>query len=109
MVGPRTPQAAPPPPPPPARFQRFGPPPQWNPPRPPREVARLDRTAVRGRPVVAETQRMLAELGYDPGPADGVMKPRTRTALAAYQSDSGLPVNGRMTRRVVERLRRDAR
>lgn len=59
----------------------------------------------RGRPMVADTQRLLAEHGYDPGPADGVMRPRTRAALRAFQRAMGLPVNGRMTRRVVRRLR----
>lgn len=61
------------------------------------------------RPMVAETERRLAELGYDPGPVDGVMTRRTRQALRAYQADSALPVNGRMTRRTVENMRRDTR
>ena len=61
------------------------------------------------RPMVAETERRLAELGYDPGPVDGVMTGRTRQALRSYQADSALPVNGRMTRRTVENMRRDTR
>ena len=60
---------------------------------------------LQGRPRVAEAQRLLVALGYDPGPADGVMRPRTRAALSAFQRSAGLPVNGRMTRRVVKRLR----
>ncbi len=60
---------------------------------------------VQGRPRVAEAQRLLVTLGYHPGPADGIMRPRTRTALSAFQRTAGLPVNGRMTRRVVQRLR----
>lgn len=59
----------------------------------------------RGYPMVAETQRLLASHGYRPGPADGVMRPGTRAALRAFQRDAGLRVNGRMTRRVVRRLR----
>ncbi len=58
-----------------------------------------------GRPRVAEAQRLLVALGYRPGAADGVMRPRTRAALSAFQRTAGLPVNGRMTRRVVQRLR----
>jgi formylglycine-generating enzyme required for sulfatase activity len=58
------------------------------------------------RVTVAETQRLLAELGYDPGPANGLLNGRTRSAIVAYQRDRGLAVNGRMTRRVVESLRR---
>lgn len=61
------------------------------------------------RPIVAETERLLANMGYDPGPVDGVLTWKTREALRAYQADSALPVNGRMTRRSVENMRRDTR
>ena len=61
------------------------------------------------RPMVAEAERRLSQLGYDPGPVDGVMTRRTRRALRSYQADSALPVNGRMTRRTVENMRRDTR
>jgi peptidoglycan hydrolase-like protein with peptidoglycan-binding domain len=61
------------------------------------------------RPMVAETERRLAQLGYDPGPVDGVMTVHTRRALRSYQADSALPVNGRMTRQTVENMRRDTR
>ena len=43
-------------------------------------------------PEVARIQAALAQLGYDPGPADGVMGPRTRAAIAAFQADYGLEV-----------------
>ncbi len=59
----------------------------------------------RGRPMVAEIQRLLAAHGYHPGPADGFMRPRTRAALRKFQRAAGLPVNGRMTRHVARRLR----
>jgi hypothetical protein len=74
------------------------------------------RPPVSGNPVlparhstVLEAERLLVDLGYDPGPADGVLTDRTRAALRAYQNDSALPVNGRMTWRVVENMRRDTR
>ena len=60
-------------------------------------------------PTVLEAEQLLAELGYDPGPVDGVLTDQTRSALRAYQQDSALPVNGRMTWRVVENMRRDTR
>ncbi|ETX00469.1 MAG: hypothetical protein ETSY2_39005 [Candidatus Entotheonella gemina] len=40
---------------------------------------------------VAKAQRVLSALGYDPGKADGVMGPRTRRAIAAYQHSNNLP------------------
>ena len=55
---------------------------------------------------VVETQLLLACLGYDPGDHDGRLKPRTRRAIAAWQSDNRMTENGRMTRRVVRALRR---
>ena len=58
---------------------------------------------------VSEAEELLWEHGYDPGPVDGVITGKTRKALEAYQADSALPVNGRLTRRVVENLRRDTR
>lgn len=60
-------------------------------------------------PTVLEAERMLADLGYEPGPVDGVLTAETRDALRGYQGDSALPVNGRMTWRVVENMRRDTR
>lgn len=46
-------------------------------------------------------QGALLELGYDVGPVDGVMGPRTRAAVMAYQRAVGLTADGvvgRMTR-----------
>ena len=43
---------------------------------------------------LASIQRRLAELGYDPGPADGRAGPRTRTAIQAFQRARGLPADG---------------
>lgn len=60
-------------------------------------------------PTVEEAEILLRALGYDPGPVDGILTEETRRALRKYQLDSALPVNGRMTRRVVENMRRDTR
>lgn len=62
-----------------------------------------------GRPTVHNTQRMLAQLGYRPGPIDGILHHRTRTAIRAFQSDHRLPADGRMTRQLVRELRDRAR
>ncbi|SET48239.1 peptidoglycan-binding protein [Oceanicella actignis] len=46
------------------------------------------------RATVARIQAQLAELGYDPGPVDGAMGPRTRRAIIAFQRDNGLARTG---------------
>ncbi len=45
-------------------------------------------------PLVRDVQSSLAKAGYTPGPADGVIGPRTNSAISAYQRDNGLPVDG---------------
>lgn len=67
-----------------------------------REVRRKEDT-------VLEAETLLAELGYEPGPIDGIITVQTRRALSDYQRDSALPVNGRLTRAVVMNMRRDRR
>jgi len=54
--------------------------------------------------LVARAQQLLAELGYDPGPADGVAGPRTSDAIAAFERDRGLPETGAASPEVVEQL-----
>ena len=39
----------------------------------------------------------LATLGYKPGPADGILGSRTRSAVEAFQRDQGLPVTGEVS------------
>ncbi len=74
-----------------------------------RSPAPLSRLPSNGHPTVLESERLLSELGYDPGRVDGILTDQTRVALRAYQRDSALPVNGRMTWHVVENMRRDTR
>ncbi|MEZ5667259.1 MAG: peptidoglycan-binding domain-containing protein [Alphaproteobacteria bacterium] len=52
---------------------------------------------VEGREPLREAQSMLATLGFDPGPADGLMGPRTRSALEQFQTQQGVPVSGTLT------------
>lgn len=57
-------------------------------------------------------QRALSLLGLDPGPVDGVLGPRTRSAIAAFQADhNGLRVDGifgPMTRAALDQALVDA-
>jgi len=49
----------------------------------------------RSNPTDMVMQARLQGLGYDPGPIDGLVGPRTRAALLRYQRDLGLPASGR--------------
>ena len=42
-------------------------------------------------------QNALAQLGYNPGPVDGLMGPSTRRAIAAFQRANGYESTGRLT------------
>ena len=52
---------------------------------------------VDGRDPLRSAQEQLAALGFEPGPADGLMGPRTKTALEQFQSQKGVPVSGTLT------------
>ena len=54
--------------------------------------------------LVAKIQTLLADAGYDPGPADGRMGPKTVDAVRAYQQKVGMPVTGQIDRTLVASL-----
>ena len=58
--------------------------------------------------LITEVQTKLAELGYEPGPVDGAMGPKTRGAIRRYQVVVGLPVDGRVTETFLARLSADS-
>ena len=43
---------------------------------------------------VADLQRQLADLGYNPGRADGIYDSRTKNAVAQFQRNHDLPQDG---------------
>ncbi len=58
-----------------------------------------------GRSAALEgVQANLAALGYDPGPADGVMGRRSRAAIRAFEADVGLPVDGQVSDHLIAAL-----
>lgn len=57
---------------------------------------------------VVNAQRLLIELGYDPGSADGILKTQTRSAIRKYQDKAKLPANGRLTPDVFAALAKSA-
>lgn len=67
------------------------------------EVQRLAQTIAPelfGTPQITQTydvrwlQTGLKTLGYDPGPIDGIMGPRTTAAIKQFQADNGLVPDG---------------
>lgn len=57
------------------------------------------------RAMVRETQQLLTDLGYRPGPVDGLFGKKTGAAIAAYQRDAGLAQTGRPSAELLTRLR----
>jgi peptidoglycan hydrolase-like protein with peptidoglycan-binding domain len=53
---------------------------------------------------VREVQTLLEKLGYDPGPADGNVGPKTRGAIRAFQESRGLVADGRVSPALVRHL-----
>ncbi len=51
--------------------------------------------------IVARVQERLAHSGYYAGSVDGVMGPRTRSAIRAYERRHGLPIDGAIDRRLL--------
>lgn len=71
------------------------------------EMRKSEPTQVTEKPdrdQVRAVQEALAARGYDPGPADGVLGPKARDAIRAYQRDSGFPQTGRITADLLEQL-----
>ena len=54
---------------------------------------------------IRAVQRALARLGYDPGPFDGTIGPRTRAAIRAFQAASGLAADGKLTPELEREIR----
>jgi len=53
---------------------------------------------------VRQAQVLLANLGYDPGPADGLLGSRTVQAIREYQKAAGQTVDGKVGPRLMEGL-----
>jgi putative peptidoglycan binding protein len=53
---------------------------------------------------VVEVQRRLASAGYYRGPIDGILGPRTRRAIRAYERDHNMPAYGAINRQVLRTL-----
>jgi peptidoglycan hydrolase-like protein with peptidoglycan-binding domain len=56
------------------------------------------------RDLVVAVQRLIRADGFDPGPIDGLVGPRTRRAILAYQHNGGLPPTGEIDRALLVNL-----
>lgn len=56
------------------------------------------------REQIAAIQTVLTALGYEPGPADGIMGSGTVSAIREYQGDSGLEATGQVNQALVDSL-----
>ncbi|MCW2310018.1 peptidoglycan-binding protein [Rhodobium gokarnense] len=56
------------------------------------------------QPQVRSVQRQLTELGYDPGPVDGLYGEQTAETIRQFLADRGIRGNGRITRRLHREL-----
>jgi len=54
-----------------------------------------------------EVQRLLSELGYGPGPIDGLYGEKTKAAIKAYQRDAELTVDGAVSDALLRSLRQE--
>ena len=57
---------------------------------------------------IRAAQSLLATLGYQPGPADGVWTPSTETAYQAFLRDAGLPQTDTLTPQVLRAMQATA-
>lgn len=55
---------------------------------------RVPPEALPSNDIVFMIQQSLRKLGYDPGPLDGVIGPKTRAAVKQFEDDRGLPETG---------------
>ncbi len=63
------------------------------------------RTSQRSQ-LTIDIQRQLRDLGYNPGPADGIYGSNTKAAIEAFQRKSNLPVDGQPSQALLDRLGR---
>ena len=57
------------------------------------------------RAMVRETQQLLTDLGYRPGPVDGAYGRKTGAAISEYQRTAGLSVTGQPSQPLLQSLR----
>ena len=60
----------------------------------------------KAKKLVKQIQQGLKDLGYDPGPVDGLYGGKTKAAIEALQRDSGMPPDGQASQAVLDLIRK---
>lgn len=73
-----------------------------------RRIAEIAKPAppAQADPRVRLVQSGLSELGYEPGPVDGIMGDQTRDAIRQFERHRRLPESGQISERLIEELRK---
>jgi len=72
--------------------------------RPEKEVKAEKKVPAKAAEDVKKLQEALKAKGHDPGPVDGIVGPKTRAALKAFQEASGLKATGQLDDQTAEKL-----
>lgn len=56
--------------------------------------------------LIKAVQQILAKMGYDPGPVDGIMGTGTRRAIRSFEEEQKIPAKGRISGRLLKELLR---
>lgn len=56
------------------------------------------------RAMIRSVQRALSDAGFDPGPSDGLMGPKTRAAVKQYQRRAGVDADGEIDAQLLQQL-----
>lgn len=98
-AGPPPQQAAAPTPLTPPALERSPDPPQPEPPGAASPATARDADVEQAPPPYGAVaiQNLLAALGYDPGPANGLPNPKTESAIRVFQAKHGMEVDGRLS------------
>jgi peptidoglycan hydrolase-like protein with peptidoglycan-binding domain len=67
-------------------------------------AAKAGTKPAKGSVDVKDLQGDLQKLGYDPGPADGMLGSKTRAALRTFQQDNGLKADGKPRKATIAKL-----
>jgi hypothetical protein len=63
------------------------------------------KTVATDRETIRLVQQLLTDLGYEPGPIDGLMGKRTTAAILVFQQKTGLPETGKISETLLTKLR----